>query len=83
MVKYGKYLKVAAMTKKITITLEENLIEELAIVAMDSGKKKAQIIREALQDYFDIQAVTKTVQEYKMGGLKTISHQDVRATLGL
>lgn len=83
MVKYGKYLKVAAMTKKITITLEENLIEELSIVAMDSGKKKAQIIREALQDYFDIQAVTKTVQEYKMGQLKTISHQDVRATLGL
>ncbi|MFA5232904.1 MAG: CopG family transcriptional regulator [Sulfurimonas sp.] len=71
------------MTKKITITLEENLIEELSIVAMDSGKKKAQIIREALQDYFDTQAVTKTVQEYKMGGLKTISHQDVRATLGL
>lgn len=71
------------MTKKITITLEENLIEELSIVAMDSGKKKAQIIREALQDYFDIQAVTKTVQEYKMGQLKTISHQDVRATLGL
>jgi metal-responsive CopG/Arc/MetJ family transcriptional regulator len=83
MVKYGKYLKVSAMTKKITITLEENLIEELSIVAMDSGKKKAQIIREALQDYFDTQAVTKTVQEYKMGGLKTISHQDVRATLGL
>lgn len=83
MVKYGKYLKVAAMTKKITITLEESIIEELSIVAMDSGKKKAQIIREALQDYFDIQAVTKTVQEYKMGGLKTISHQDVRATLGL
>lgn len=83
MVKYGKYLKVVTMTKKITITLEENIIEELSIVAMDSGKKKAQIIREALQDYFDIQAVTKTVQEYKMGGLKTISHQDVRATLGL
>lgn len=83
MVKYGKYLKVAAMTKKITITLEESIIEELSIVAMDSGKKKAQIIREALQDYFDIQAVTKTVQEYKMGQLKTISHQDVRATLGL
>lgn len=83
MVKYGKYVKVVTMTKKITITLEESIIEELAIVAMDSGKKKAQIIREALQDYFDIQAVTKTVQEYKMGQLKTISHQDVRATLGL
>jgi metal-responsive CopG/Arc/MetJ family transcriptional regulator len=71
------------MTKKITITLEENLIEELSALAMESGKKKTQVIREALQDYFDVHAVTKSVQEYKMGTLKTVSHQDVRASLGL
>ena len=71
------------MTKKITITLEDNLIEELAEVAKNTGKKKTHLIREALQDYFDIQAVTKTVQDYKMGTLKTVSHEDVRATLGL
>ena len=71
------------MTKKITITLEENLIDELGLIALESGKKKAQVIREALQDYFDVQAVSKTVQEYKMGLLKPISHQDVRAELGL
>ena len=71
------------MTKKITITLEDSLIEELAEVAKNTGKKKTQLIREALQDYFDIQAVTKTVQDYKMGTLKTVSHEDVRATLGL
>ncbi|PRM93883.1 CopG family transcriptional regulator [Aliarcobacter cryaerophilus] len=71
------------MTKKITITLEDSLIEELAEVAKNTGKKKTQLIREALQDYFDIQAVTKTVQDYKMGTLKSVSHEDVRATLGL
>ncbi|OHE18911.1 MAG: CopG family transcriptional regulator [Sulfurimonas sp. RIFOXYD2_FULL_37_8] len=71
------------MTKKITITLEESLIEELSEVAINSGKKKAQILREALQEYFDTQAVTKTVTDYKMGTLKTISHNDVRASLGL
>ena len=71
------------MTKKITITLEDNLREELAEVAKNTGKKKTQLIREALQDYFDNQAVTKTVQDYKMGTLKTVSHEDVRATLGL
>jgi metal-responsive CopG/Arc/MetJ family transcriptional regulator len=71
------------MTKKITITLEENLIDELGLIALESGKKKTQVIREALQDYFDVQAVSKTVQEYKMGLLKSISHQDVRAELGL
>jgi metal-responsive CopG/Arc/MetJ family transcriptional regulator len=71
------------MTKKITITLEENLIDELGSIAMESGKKKAQVIREALQDYFDVQAVSKTVQDYKMGMLKTISHQELKAELGL
>ena len=71
------------MTKKMTITLEENLIDELSALAKDTGKKKAQVVREALQDYFDINAVTKTVQEYKMGTLKTVSHKDVRASLGL
>ena len=71
------------MTKKITITLEENLIDELGSIAMESGKKKAQVIREALQDYFDVLSVSKTVQDYKMGMLKTISHQELKAELGL
>ena len=71
------------MTKRITISLEDSLVEELAEVAKYTGKKKTQLIREALQDYFDTQAVTKTVQDYKMGTLKSVSHEDVRATLGL
>jgi len=71
------------MTKKMTITLEEGIVEELADVALSTGKKKAQVVREALQDYFDTQAVTKTVQDYKMGMLDTVSHTDVRAILGL
>ena len=71
------------MTKKMIITLEENLIDELSSLALETGKKKAQVVREALQDYFDVNAVTKTVQGYKMGMLKTVSHNDVRASLGL
>lgn len=71
------------MTKKMTITLDESFIDELSQVAHDLGKKKTQIIREALQEYFDVQAVTKTVQEYKMGTLKTISHADMRKALGV
>lgn len=71
------------MTKKITITLEESYIDELSEFAKDTGKKKAQIIREVLQDYFDANALAKTVQEYKSGKLKTVSHDDVRASLGL
>ena len=71
------------MTKKITITLEESIISELSEMALENGKKKTQIVREALQDYFDMNAVTKTVQDYKMGKLETISHKDVRDTLGI
>ena len=71
------------MTKKMTITLEENIIDELSAIAHDTGKKKTQVIREALQEYFDINSITKTVQDYKMGNLKTVSHKDVRASLGL
>jgi len=36
------------MTKKITITLEESLIDEIDTMVAESGKKKTQIIREAL-----------------------------------
>ena len=71
------------MTQKVTITLEESLVEELGSVASQTGKKKTQVVREALQDYFDTLSVTQTVQEYKMGTLKTISHKDVRKSLGL
>lgn len=39
------------MTKKMTITLEEELIEELTETAKILGKKKAQVVREALQQY--------------------------------
>lgn len=83
MVKYGKFTKGAMMTKKMTITLEESLIDEIDAMATQSGKKKTQIIREALQDYFDMSSVTKTVTDYKMGALHSIKHSDVRKSLGL
>jgi metal-responsive CopG/Arc/MetJ family transcriptional regulator len=83
MVKYGKFIKGIVMTKKMTITLEGSLIDEIDTMALESGKKKTQIIREALQDYFDMNAVTKTVTEYKMGTLEPIKHSDVRKSLGL
>jgi len=57
-------IKVDTMTKKMTITLEDTLIDELASLAEETGKKKAQVVREALQDYFDVNAITKTVKIY-------------------
>lgn len=51
MVKYGKGFD---MTKKMTITLEDSLINELNSASINMGKKKTQIIREALQSYLNI-----------------------------
>ncbi|MCJ7764331.1 MAG: type II toxin-antitoxin system CcdA family antitoxin [Thiovulaceae bacterium] len=39
------------MTKKMTNTMEDELIEELSQTALQLGKKKAQLVREALQSY--------------------------------
>ena len=69
------------MAKKMTITLEDSLFDELSLLSIETGKKKAQVIQEALQDYLDANAVSKTVQNYKMGTLNTISHNDVRDLL--
>jgi antitoxin CcdA len=51
MVKYGKGV---IMTRKMTITLEDELLTNLDEVALKSGKKKTQIIREALTNYLNI-----------------------------
>ena len=50
------------MTKKMTITLEEELIEELSQTALQLGKKKTQIVREALQEYLP-SASKKSLEE--------------------
>ena len=50
------------MTKKMTITLEDELIEELSQTAKQLGKKKAQVVREALQSYLP-SAKKKSLEE--------------------
>ena len=42
------------MTKKITITLEDELVLAVAEFARQTGKKKTQIIREALKSYLPV-----------------------------
>lgn len=83
MVKYGKLPERLHCEQENGHTLDESFIDELSQVAHDFGKKKPQVNREALQDYFDVQAVTKTVQEYEMGTLETISHADTRKAFGV
>ena len=47
-------VKGVIMTRKMTITLEDELLINLDEVALKSGKKKTQIIREALTNYLNI-----------------------------
>ncbi len=49
-----KYDKGTHVTRKMTITLEESILSDLDNAALSSGKKKSQIIREALRSYLNI-----------------------------
>lgn len=53
------------MTTKMTITLEDKLIEELNQSSKSLGKKKIQIIREALYTYLDILSKEKKVKTWE------------------
>ena len=54
------------MTRKMTITLEESILSELDNAALTQGKKKSQIIREALTSYLNIASKEeKSEQWYK------------------
>jgi len=62
MVKYGKGF---IMTKKMTITLEDSLIDELSLAAKNLGKKKTQIIREALQSYLQLTSKEEKIAQWE------------------
>ncbi len=62
MVKYGKGVIV---TRKMTITLEEEILTNLDEVALKSGKKKTQIIREALTNYLNISSIDDKKKQWE------------------
>ncbi|MEN8148034.1 MAG: type II toxin-antitoxin system CcdA family antitoxin [Campylobacterota bacterium] len=66
------------MTKKMTITLEEELIEELDSTALAMGKKKAQIVREALQSYLPSQQKARLESEWRETNASSIQAYNER-----
>ena len=54
MVKYGKGV---IMTRKMTITLEDEILTNLDEFALKNDKKKTQIIREDLTNYLNISSI--------------------------
>jgi metal-responsive CopG/Arc/MetJ family transcriptional regulator len=65
------------MTKKMTVTLEEELLEQLDLLANSTGKKKAQVVREALKNYFKVQ---NTQENWEKENKKAIDSYNIRVT---
>ncbi len=53
------------MTRKMTITLEEELLTSLDNEALKKGKKKTQIIREALNLYLNISSKKEKIKAWE------------------
>ena len=66
------------MTRKMTITLEEELLEELDMTASETGKKKAQIVREALQSYLPSQQKQRREAAWKEENRSAIAEYNER-----
>ena len=66
------------MTRKMTITLEEELIDELDSTALAMGKKKAQIVREALQSYLPSQQKARLESEWRETNASSIQAYNER-----
>ncbi|GGD35760.1 hypothetical protein GCM10012288_07140 [Malaciobacter pacificus] len=60
------------MTRKMTITLEEELLTSLDNEALKSGKKKTQIIREALNLYLNISSKGEKIKAWEEENKKAI-----------
>ncbi len=66
------------MMQKMSFTFEPELLEELDRQARELGKKKAQIVREALYDYFDALHATQEIDAIRRGESQTIGLNEMR-----
>lgn len=53
------------MTRKMTITLEDEILDNLDEFALKNGKKKTQIIREALTNYLNISSIDDKKKQWE------------------
>lgn len=53
------------MTRKMTITLEEEILSNLDNFALKNGKKKTQVIREALNSYLNISSKNEKQKKWE------------------
>ena len=71
---------------KVIFTLNQDIIDELNIVASELKEKKSHIVEKALTFYFDlldIKIADKRMRDVKNGKSRLISATDVYKKLGL
>ena len=72
--------------KKMSITLDKQVAEELNHLAQELGEKKSHLIEKALTYYFDLldeQIADKRLAELENGKVTTIPAEKVWEELGL
>ena len=72
--------------RRINISLEEELAQELDSIARELGEKKSHIVREALMhyfDYLDVKIAEKRLKELEEGRSETIPAEEVFRKAGL
>ncbi|BDY13422.1 type II toxin-antitoxin system RelB family antitoxin [Hydrogenimonas cancrithermarum] len=72
--------------KKMSITLDTNVAEELNTLALELGEKKSHLIEKALTHYFDLldeKVADKRLKELEEGKVRTTPAEEVWKELGL
>ena len=66
------------MTRKMTITLEDTLLDELDFAAISLGKKKSQIVREALSSYLKLSSKEEKIKKWQEDNKDAIENHNKR-----
>ena len=66
------------MTRKMTITLEDTLLDELDSMAISLGKKKSQIVREALNSYLNLNSKEEKIRKWQEENKDAIENHNKR-----
>jgi len=74
------------MVKRLNITLDKEIAEELDLISKELGEKKSKLIEKALTfyfDYLDLKIAEERLKKLENGETKTIPAEEVYNELGI
>ncbi len=74
------------MVKRLNITLDKEIAEELDLISKELGEKKSKLIEKALTfyfDYLDLKISEERLKRLENGETKTIPAEEVYDELGI